>query len=140
MAISSKFSVAAHILSLIAAQSEERMTSETIAASVNTNPVVIRRIMGMLAKAGLVRTSPGVPGAALARELREITLLDVYRAVQTERTALFAMHENPNPACQVGRHIQGALDDVFSRAQNAMEAELAGVTMEQVHRAITQAE
>ena len=131
MAINTKLSVAAHILSLIGMNPDERLTSEIIAGSVNTNPVVIRRIMGMLSRAGLVRTSPGVPGAVLARGLGEITLLDVYRAVQADEE-LFAIHDNPNPDCPVGRNIQGALDTAFSRAQRAMEAELGEVTMEQV--------
>lgn len=131
MAISSKFSVAAHLLSLIALNPDERLSSETMAGSVNTNPVVVRRIIGMLVKAGLVRTVAGVAGATLARGLDEITLLDVYRAVRSDEE-LFSMHENPNPDCQVGRNIQGALDRVFASAQTAMERELAGVTLRQV--------
>ncbi|MBB6634420.1 Rrf2 family transcriptional regulator [Cohnella thailandensis] len=132
MAISSRFSVAAHILTLIHQSEGTRITSEYIASSVNTNPVVIRRILGMLSKAGLVRTSAGVAGATLARPLGEITMLDVYRAVQPEQEELFSMHEHPNPACPVGRNIQASLDGVFTGAQRALEAELASVTMEQV--------
>ncbi|THF84134.1 Rrf2 family transcriptional regulator [Cohnella fermenti] len=132
MAISSRFSVAAHILTLIHQKEGDRLTSEFIASSVNTNPVVIRRILGMLSKAGLVRTSAGVAGARLARPLGEITMLDVYRAVQSEQEELFAMHEHPNPACPVGRNIQASLDHVFLDAQRAMEAQLASVTMEQL--------
>jgi len=132
MAISSRFSVAAHILTLIHQSEGTRITSEYIASSVNTNPVVIRRILGMLSKAGLVRTSAGVAGATLARPLGEITMLDVYRAVQPEQEELFSMHEHPNPACPVGRNIQASLDGVFTSAQRALEAELASVTMEQV--------
>lgn len=129
MTISSRFAVAAHILSLLDMFKDSRLTSEMIAGSVNTNPVVIRRIMGMLNKAGLVRTSAGVAGAKLARPMSEITLLDVYRAVRGEQEGLFAMHENPNPECPVGRNIQGALETAFRRAQAAMEGELAKVTM-----------
>lgn len=132
MAANSRFAVAAHILSLLHVSEGSRITSEYIAGSVNTNPVVVRRIMGMLAKAGLVRTSPGVAGASLARPIGEITLLDVYRSVQAEDGALFAIHEHPNPDCPVGRNIQSTLDASFLRAQQAMERELASMTMEEV--------
>ncbi|RUS49099.1 Rrf2 family transcriptional regulator [Cohnella sp. AR92] len=132
MAISSRFSVAAHILTLIHQNEGNRITSEYIASSVNTNPVVIRRILGMLSKAGLVRTNAGVAGATLVRPLSEITMLDVYRAVLPDQEELFSMHEHPNPACPVGRNIQSSLDHVFVSAQRALEAELDRVTMEQV--------
>jgi len=69
MTISSRFSVAIHILSLLEISKDEICTSEYIAGSVNTNPVVIRRIMGMLSKAGLVEVRTGVAGAKLSRQL-----------------------------------------------------------------------
>ncbi|MDF2718835.1 MAG: Rrf2 family transcriptional regulator, partial [Paenibacillus sp.] len=84
MAINSRFAVGVHILSLLEINKEGRNTSEYIAGSVNTNPVVVRRITGMLSKAGLVRTSPGVAGATLARPIEEITLYDVYKAVRDD--------------------------------------------------------
>lgn len=133
MAISSRFSVAVHILSLLDLEKEGRITSEFIAGSVNTNPVVIRRIMSMLSRAELVMTSAGVAGARLARPLAEITLLDVYRAVQVDISdELFSIHSNPNPECPVGRNIQSTLESSFTRAQSAMEKELSSITMEQV--------
>ncbi|WP_068620804.1 Rrf2 family transcriptional regulator [Paenibacillus tuaregi] len=133
MAISSRFSVAVHILSLLDIEKEGRITSDYIAGSVNTNPVVIRRIMSMLSRAGLVTTSAGVAGAKLARPLEQITLLDVYRAVQVDISdELFSIHSNPNPDCQVGRNIQDTLETAFTRAQNAMEQELSSITMNQV--------
>ncbi|MFC4102935.1 Rrf2 family transcriptional regulator [Paenibacillus xanthanilyticus] len=130
MSINSRFAVAVHILTLLDYASDQRMSSEMIAGSVNTNPVVIRRIMGQLNRAGLIATSPGVAGASLTRKASAITLLDVYAAVQQEnRDELFAIHDNPNPACQVGRSIQGALESSFKQAQTAMERELARMTI-----------
>ncbi|WP_433944445.1 Rrf2 family transcriptional regulator [Paenibacillus sp. SN-8-1] len=141
MAISSRFSVAVHILSLLDLEKEGRITSEFIAGSVNTNPVVIRRIMSMLSRAGLVMTSAGVAGARLARPLADITLLDVYRAVQVDISdELFSIHSNPNPECAVGRNIQSTLESSFTRAQNAMEQELSSITMEQVVSDLVQRE
>ncbi|AEI44069.1 Rrf2 family transcriptional regulator [Paenibacillus mucilaginosus] len=138
MAISSRFSVAVHILSLLEMSKGTRITSDYIAGSVNTNPVVIRRLMSMLGRAGLVITTPGVAGAALARPPEQITLLDIYRAVQAEEAeGLFTLHEKPNPDCTVGRSIQSTLDASFSRAQAAMERELASMSLAEIIRDLT---
>ena len=88
---SNRFAVAIHILSLLETNKNGRTTSDMIAGSVNTNPVVIRRIMGLLSKAGLVTTSPGVAGAAITRPVSEITLLDIYRAVQATSRMIYSL-------------------------------------------------
>ncbi|WP_201987306.1 Rrf2 family transcriptional regulator [Hymenobacter rubidus] len=134
MQISSRFSVAVHILSLLATQPEdELLTSERMAGSVNTNPVVIRRLLGQLKKAGLVEVRPAAGGTFLRGRPVDVTLLDVYRAVEVvEAGHLFSIHSSPNPKCPVGRHIQSALNGIVSEAQTAMEQVLAGVTLQQV--------
>lgn len=133
MKISSRFTVAVHILSLISIQKNVLCTSEWIAGSVNTNPVVIRRIMGMLKKAGMVSVTSGTGGASLIKNLDAITLLDVYKAVEVvEEGELFQFHENPNPDCPVGSNIQGVLELILISAQEAMEQVLKEVTMEEL--------
>lgn len=133
MKISSRFTVAVHILSLISIQKNVLCTSEWIAGSVNTNPVVIRRIMGMLKKAGMVSVTSGTGGASLIKNLNEITLLDVYKAVEVvEEGELFQFQENPNPDCPVGSNIQGVLELILISAQEAMEQVLKEVTMEEL--------
>ncbi|MEO3945305.1 Rrf2 family transcriptional regulator [Gorillibacterium sp. CAU 1737] len=133
----SRFAVAVHILSLLVTQRDERLSSDRIAESVNTNPVVIRRIIGMLNRAGLVQTMPGVAGARLTRLPEELTLLDIYWAVQDDpKEGLFAIHEHPNPDCPVGQNIQAALQGAFCRAQTAMERELSQVTLSDMMQAI----
>lgn len=133
MTISSRFAVAIHILSLLELNKDGVSTSEYISGSVNTNPVVIRRIMSMLSKAGLANVRPGVAGAKLARDISEITLLDVYRAVHVvEEDGLFSVHEKPNPECPVGRNIQTSIEPIFSAAQKAMEDTLAKVTLQDI--------
>ncbi|MCZ8511856.1 Rrf2 family transcriptional regulator [Paenibacillus filicis] len=130
--ISSRFSIAVHILSLVTL-STSPCTSDYIAASVNTNPVVIRRITGLLKKAGLVTVKAGTGGTYLRRPPEDITLLDVYRAVEVvEEDDLFHFHEHPNPDCPVGRNIESTLRADMHRAQSAMERELAQVTLRQV--------
>ncbi|MCB2377136.1 Rrf2 family transcriptional regulator [Hymenobacter sp. BT635] len=135
MQISSRFSVAVHVLSLLALQQEGDvlLTSERMAGSVNTNPVVIRRILGQLKKAGLVEVRPASGGTFLVRPPAAISLLDVYCAVEVvEEGQLFSIHDKPNPACPVGRNIQSALDATLQRAQTALEQVLAGATLQQV--------
>jgi len=128
MTTSSRFAVAVHILTLLA-QAREPLPSSLIAGSVGTNPALIRRLIGRLAEAGMVSTAMGSSGgAALARPAVDITLLEVFRAV--ESTALIALHHSaPNPACMVGREITGALKLVATRAQDAMDDALAGITI-----------
>ncbi|WP_174615082.1 Rrf2 family transcriptional regulator [Virgibacillus ihumii] len=127
----SRFAVAVHILALTYSQSRDYLTSEFIASSVNTNAVVIRRISGMLKKAGLLTSQAGIPGVGITKDPAEITLLDVYKAVD-ESGQSFAVHENPNPNCLVGGRIQDTLEKKFAAAQQAMENELANQTLADV--------
>lgn len=133
MPISSRFAVGIHILTLIELDGGSVSTSEYMAGSVNTNPAVIRKITGMLRNAGLVKVRPGIAGAELARNLTEITLLDVYKAVNVVgENELFSLHESPNPQCPVGKNIQSAIVPIFEAAQIAMEKVLDNVTIEDV--------
>jgi Predicted transcriptional regulator len=133
MKISSRFSIAVHVLSLLAITPSAHNTSEWIAGSVGTNPVIVRRVMGQLKKAGLVTVKAGSGGAHLTKSLDEITLLDVYRAVDVvEEGKLFNIHDEPNPQCQVGANIQAVLQLLLVRAQEAMEGVLADITIEEL--------
>ncbi|MBD2870218.1 Rrf2 family transcriptional regulator [Paenibacillus arenilitoris] len=130
---SNRFAMAVHIMTLLDANRAARLTSDYIAGSVNTNPVVIRRIMGMLSKAGLVATSAGVAGAVMTRPPEAITLLDIYRAVHHNgQEELFAVHEKPNPDCPVGRNIQSSIEAAFQEARKAMEHKLSQMTLAQI--------
>ncbi|KAB2331422.1 MULTISPECIES: Rrf2 family transcriptional regulator [Bacillaceae] len=142
MPISSRFAVGIHILTLIEMTREEGVTSsEFIAASVNTNPAVIRKIMGMLKKAGLIEVHPGIAGAKLAKSLSDITLFDIYKAVDVvQENELFSMHESPLPDCPVGKNIQNTIEPLFTAAQLAMEKVLKNVTIEDVVRDIDRKE
>ncbi|OPJ64008.1 Rrf2 family transcriptional regulator [Clostridium oryzae] len=103
MKISSRFTMAVHIMALISMGGVVVCTSEWIAKSVNTNAVVIRRIVSKLRAAGFIGTKAGTGGYYLTRELDQITLLDVYKAVAVvEEGELFNFHEDPNLKCQVG--------------------------------------
>lgn len=141
MSISSRFAVGIHILTLLEFNKDGISSSEFLAGSVNTNPAVIRKIMGMLKSAGLVNVRPGVAGAELAKDLSEITLLDVYKAVNVvQENELFSIHENPNPACTVGRNIQNAITPLFASAEAALEKALGNVTIKDVVKDIKEKE
>jgi len=131
----SRLTVALHILSwmALAARSGTAIaTSDRIALSVNTHPVVIRRALGLLRRAGLVRVQRGnVGGWSLARPIDSISVLDVYRAV--EPATVFALHPSPpSQACPVGRGIQPALRRVYGGAAGALESELARTSVADV--------
>lgn len=126
-----RFSVAIHILSLAATESQKNLTSAYIAGSVNTHPVVIRRITGLLKKANIIASNTGSAGMTITKSLDNMTLLDIYQAVEPE-DSLFAIHEKPNPQCPVGSRIQATLEDTFSAAQQAMEQELAATSLRDV--------
>lgn len=131
--ISSRFTIAVHILSLIKQNPPSDCTSEFMAGSVNTNPVIIRKILSYLKKAGLVEVRRGAGGAYLLKELHDITLLEVYRAVQVvEEDKLFHFHEKPNPDCPIGANIQSVLELILVQAQEAMEQVLESITMDQL--------
>ena len=133
MTISSRFAVAVHILTLVETGRGEPLTSEYMAGSVNTNAAVVRRILSMLARAGLTRARLGAGGGTvLARSAEEITLKDVYRAVECEKHLFALHHEKPNPKCPIGRHIQAVLERATGAAQNALEKELGERTLADV--------
>lgn len=127
--INTRLSVAIHILALIFIN--PKMSSDQIADSVTTNPVVIRRISSDLKKAGLISSRAGVSGSSLTRDPDKITLLDIYKAIHIERE-LFSIHNKPNPNCPVGKKIQKTLDITFNSVQTAMEDELSNKTLQGV--------
>ncbi len=100
MQISSRFTVAIHILAALEIGNDKVCTSEVIASSIQNNPVVVRRIIGMLKKAKLVGVNIGCGAAYLLKSVKDITLFDVYKAVDVvEDEKLFQIHENTNQEC-----------------------------------------
>jgi Rrf2 family protein len=133
MARATRFSVAVHALALIERfGGDPRMTSEAIAGSVGTNASFVRRVLAMLSHAGLVRSTPGVGGARLAKPPQAISLLDVYRAVDMEDEHRLAVHGEPSQKCFIGRNIQSALDAAIGPAEAAFESQLAARSLADV--------
>ncbi|MFN7926668.1 MAG: Rrf2 family transcriptional regulator [Blastocatellia bacterium] len=134
--MNSRFTIAVHILTVLAHKHDELLKSEVVARSINTNPVVVRRLWSTLAKAGLIVARTGATGGGrLAREATQITLLEVYHAVESR--CVFALHANPpNKRCLIGKHIPLVLEDIFTEAQREMETVLARKTIADVATAI----
>ena len=124
--------MAVHVLAGLAYKQGDRVTSALLAGSVNTNPVIIRRLLLALQRAKLVDTCKGAgSGSRLSRSPRRIDLAEVYRAV--EHSELFASpSRTPNAACPVGRCIRETLDSVFASAQDALERDLEKTTLADV--------
>lgn len=127
--IATRFSVAIHILLLIASDSAGDSTSARLAWSIGTNPVVVRRIAGQLSRAGLIAVQRGPGGASLARPAAQITLRDVWRAIHPEKEKLIGVHKRTNAECAVGRQVPDLLRHRFDQAERAMLADFAGTTL-----------
>ena len=134
MQITSKFTVAVHILTCIDIfDGQMRVTSDFLSGSTGVNAVIVRNVLGQLREAGIVETRQGSGGAHLAKALDEITLYDIYKAVDcVDDEGLFHFHENPNAECPVGRNIHKAMDGRLEAAQAALENELKSTTLAQV--------
>lgn len=132
MSTNSRFAVAVHVLSLMAWSDEEPLKSEQVAESVNTNPVVIRRMLLELADAGLVVSQTGsLGGSRLANDPANTTLLDVYRAL--ECGGVFSLHRQPpSRDCPVGVNIETVLGEVLLEVDSAVEQVLGSITINDV--------
>ena len=125
MRISTRFSDSIHILAFISIYKDKLpLTSENIAGSVKTSPVVVRRLMSAPRKAGLLKTVHGSADPQSARPLDQISLYDIFLAVEGPQRHLFTIDEKTEPACIVGGNIQATLADYYHQAEVAAEAKL----------------
>lgn len=135
MQISSRFTMAIHMFACIDTFSDQKMTSDFMAGSIGTNPVIVRKLLQQLKAAGLIEVSRGTGGVKITRPLDQITFLDIYKAVEcTPDEELFHFHENPNPKCPVGRNIHHILDERLLDVQKAMEEKLSQMTLADVKK------
>ena len=135
MAANSQFSMAVHVLTLLARANGASLKSDSIAQSVNTNPVVIRRLLGQLANAGLVASQTGAHGGTrLARDAGDVRLCDVYGAVCCGD--VFALHGSPNQDCPVGRGIEPVLCNLQKQIDHSIGSTLAEYTLRDITRMV----
>jgi DNA-binding IscR family transcriptional regulator len=131
MQISSKFTIALHILScVIFFDGKEKITSEFLAGSIHCNPVIVRKILSQLSHAGLIQVKRGTGGIEILHPLREISFYDIYEAVEVvDQDSLFRFHMDANEACPIGRNIHTLLDARLDDIQEAMEKRMRKHTL-----------
>lgn len=137
--MTSRFTMALHALGMVALEGErhpgQAITSETLARSINTNPVVVRRVLSDLKRAGLIETRRGVGGGvALAQPAARISLRSVWEALEG-REQLFGRHpQGPNPECPLACGVAEYLEALYGDAEAALKASLGKVTLAQLQR------
>ncbi len=138
MASSSQFSIAVHVLVMLAKSAGENIKSEYLAESVNTNAVVIRRLLCQLAQANLVVSQTGAAGGTrLLKNAKEISLSEIYTAASTGE--VFALHrQQPNQDCPVGKNIESFLCNLQKEIDQAIEEKLSQRTLQNVLELIEQ--
>jgi Rrf2 family protein len=129
MPANTQFSIAVHLMIALGYASERQVTSNELASSVNTSPSFVRRILAKLSKASLVSTTTGKSGScSLAKRAEEISLLEIYQAVDAPET--FAIHDYPvQNSCRVSCNIEAVMSKVLTRAQNSFESSLGETTL-----------
>ena len=132
MAANSQFAMAVHVLTLLARSGEDNVKSECIAGSVNTNAVVIRRLLGQLNNAELVVSQTGaLGGTRLARQPQDISLCEIYKAVCCGE--VFALHsKSPNQDCPVGKNIEAFLCKLQKEIDQSVGDKLGQYTLDDV--------
>lgn len=132
MPVSTQFSIAVHLMAGLGYGVAHDMTSTQLAQSVNTSPSFIRRVLAKLSKADLISTTMGKTGStSLARKPNEISLLDIYKAVDAPKA--FAIHDYPEQKmCAVSCTIKSSMEKVLNRTQSSMEKSLGEITLADV--------
>jgi Rrf2 family protein len=132
MAKNTQFSIAVHLMAALAYRCDKTVTSGRLAASVNTSPSFVRRVLAKLSKAGLVDTAIGKAGACwLAKDARQISLLKIYQAVDAPKA--FCIHNyREQKGCPVSGHIKTALERALRKTQKALEASLQQISLAQI--------
>lgn len=137
MATNTQFSIAVHLMLALGYGGGQQATSGELAKSINTSPSFVRRILAKLSKAGLVATTTGKSGSCLlAKKAEEISLLEIYKAVDAPQT--FAIHDYPvQNSCRVSCNIEAVMKRVLERAQNSFEGSLGDTTLAEVIADVT---
>lgn len=130
MKYSAKLSDALHILVFIALYTEG-VTSTRIAESVHTHPSYVRQMMSRLKAAGIISTKRGSASACLLRSAQDISMLDVYHAVEGDKPLLH-LDIHTNPDCGVGINIQYAVGEFYQDVQKAAYEVMGRISLQDI--------
>lgn len=126
-----RFATAVHIMTLLATVPQEWLTSEWIAGSINVNPVIVRKELSELRKAGLITTRLGKDGGTrLSKSAEEIKISEIYEAVKNNEV-LGKKNQKPNPACSVGKEINGHLSMLFDQTEQLVKGFLGDKSLQE---------
>jgi Rrf2 family protein len=128
--VNSRFAVSVHILTVLASRTGQLLTSEVIAEHVNTNPAVVRKLVGALQKACLVcsKLGPG-GGLSLAAQASSISLACVYLALKEDDSNLLIPEHAKSPHCDFAKGVLASLEGSCSKAEQALQATLGQTTI-----------
>ncbi len=133
MRIPSRFTLAIHVMLCIAHFNQKyKITSDFLAQSTSSNPVIIRRILGQLKREGLVEVRAGVGGAFITKNLEDISLFDIFLAVDVMEEEYFHVHKTEGCPCKLGENIQNILVTHLQEVQNAMNEQMRKTTLKQL--------
>ena len=134
MRINIKCSMAVHVLLMIAMlPNTQKVTSEFTASSVGSNPVEIRKLLSSLKKAGIIHVTRGPGGAVLTKEPKDITLLDIYSAVDPKSLDdLIGVHSHPAKQCPFGKNISRLLAEPYADISETVRRKMDSITLEQL--------
>ncbi len=134
MQITSRFTVAIHTILCIAHyEGKKKVTSTVLSASTGADATIIRRLLGQLQTAGYVTVKAGVGGAYLTKPLKEITLLDLFKAVNAENDNFFKFYDNPDCTCPIGNNIHAVLDGHLMDIQQAMYQKMQEINLKTLY-------
>ena len=130
MPYSTRLATSVHILlAIYHFENKEKVTSTFLANSIQTNPVIVRNLLGKLQRAGLVKVDAGIGGAHLLKDPENLTFWDIFQAVEESSKIIFKPHEDTNPDCEVGRVVHSILDPQLEYIHNQLVESLKTVTL-----------
>ena len=142
MRINIKCSSAIHVLLIIALMPEDvKVTSEFLSSSVGSNPVEIRRLLSSLKKAGIIDVARGPGGASLKKSPEDISLLDIYNAVDpTSLDNLIGIHNHPEPQCPFGKNINSLLSEPYAEISKTVREKMSSINLDQLCKRLKEME
>lgn len=132
MQISMKCSVAVHCLIFIyEAKGITKVTSNLLAESTGSNPVVIRSILSALKKAGIITVRRGTGGAELCTDPSKITLYQIYSALEPNGvTSMIGIHPCQERPCPVAKNIRKVLERPYRKIEITVQKTMESITLQ----------
>lgn len=130
--VKTQFSIALHIMSLLALYPDDWHSSSLIARSININPVQVRREIAILKAGDLIESKEGkLGGVRILKSAKEIYLSDIFNLIKGDGNVLTFTNNEPSPSCRIGRQIHQNLKEVMDTIDNSILEALKKQTLEE---------